>query len=178
MADKLLFLVRGQKRELVLCTFARGDTVLCQSLEYAANTRVGVLNIINGVLVVLTDRQIEVKVHLSVGLSCVEEETRAVNGNLLEKIAELDRLAGTLAHLNKLAVTHELNELHKHDVELVAVVADGVHSALHPHNVAVVVGAPNVDKSFKSAVKFILVIRDIRGKIGRVAVLADKHVVL
>ena len=40
------------------------------------------------------------------------------------------------------------------------------------------VGTPNVDKGGEAAVEFILVISDIRRKIGRIAVLTDENVVL
>ena len=43
---------------------------------------------------------------------------------------------------------------------------------------AVVVGAPYVDEGGEAAVKLVLVVGDVRREIGRVAVLADKNVVL
>ena len=137
-----------------------------------------VLNIVNGIAVVLLNRKVEVKVHLCIGFAGVEQEARAVNGYLLEQVAELDRLACTLTHFDWLAVAQEIDELHQHHGELVAVAADCVHRALHAHDVTVVVGAPDVNERREAALKFIFVISDIGGKIGRVAVFTNQHIVL
>ena len=104
-----------------------------------------VLDVVDGILTVLLDGKVKVKIHLGGGFTGVEDEARAVYGHLVEQVAELDRLTGTLTHGNDLSVADELDQLHEQDIELIAVIADGVHRALETHDMAVVIGAPDVD---------------------------------
>lgn len=87
-------------------------------------------------------------------------------------------LTGTLAHAHGLAVTHQTDELHEDDVELIGALTDGVHRALHAGDMAMVIAAPDVDEQVEAAVELILVVGDVRRKVGRVAVGADEHFVL
>ena len=176
--DQLDLLGSAEQAELLVGAGARLHAVRLKVAQNGADARVGVLDVVDGVLAVLLDRKVEVKVHLGGRLACVEDEARAVDGHLVQQIAELDRLTGTLRHGDDLSVADELDQLHQQDIELVAVVADGVHRALEAHDMTVMVGAPDVDQLLEAAVEFILVIGDIGGEVGGVAVAADQHIVL
>ena len=178
MTDQVDLLGRGELRELLGRAVARRDAVGLECAQDAADARVRVLDVVNRVLRVLLDREVEVEVEQGVGLAHVEEEAGGVDRHLVEQVAELDRLAGALAHAHDLAVAHQADELHQDDLELVRILADGVHRALHAGHVAVVVAAPDVDEQVKAAVEFVLVVGDVRREIRRVAVGADEHLVL
>ena len=115
---------------------------------------------------------------MGVRLSHIEEETRGVNRHLLKQVGKGDCLAGTLAHTNGLAVAHKLHKLHKNNVKLVSVKAEGVHSTFKTRHMAVMIRAPHVYNSVEAAFcEFVVVVGNISGEVGGVAVLADKNVV-
>ena len=178
MIDEFLFFGSCEERKLCVCTFSRRNALFCKRLEDTANSCVCVLNIINRVLIVLTYCKVKVKVHLCVSLFGVKEEPCAVNRHFVKQIAELNGLAGTLAHFYKLTVLNKLNKLHKNNIELVTVIADSVHCAFHSHNMTVMVCSPNINKSCESTVKFVLVVCNVGCKICRIAVLTNENIVL
>ena len=138
-----------------------------------------VLDVVDGVLAVLAHGEAEVEFHLRVGLG-VEEVTAGVDGNFVEQVRERNGLARALGHTHDLAVAHELNELHQHDVEAVGPVeAQRVHRALHTGHVAVVVGAPDVDDLVEMTHgELVAVVGDIAGEVGVETVGAAQNVVL
>ena len=56
-----------------------------------------------------------------------------------------------LRHLHALAALGEVDELHDHDLEALGVAAERLPGGLHPQDVAVVVGAPDVDRAVVAA---------------------------
>ena len=138
-----------------------------------------VLDIVYRVVVVGFDGLIEVEVDAAARIVHVEEEARAVDGNLLQQVGQRDGVAGALGHSHGLAVAHQVHHLHQHDVETVAGKADGVHRTLHTRHMAVVVGAPDVDGLVEAAYReLVVVVGDIGGKIGGDAVCTDENFVL
>ena len=147
--------------------------------QHRADARVGVLHIVDRVLAVVAHGQVQVKVQRGRALALVEEEPRGINGHLVQQVGQGDGLAGTLAHAHGLAVAHQVDHLHQHDVQTAAVQPDSVHRALHAGDVAVVVGTPDVDGLVKAAHgQLVVVVGNVGGKIGRDAVGADEHLVL
>ena len=138
-----------------------------------------VLDVVDGVLAVLAHGEAEVEFHLRVGLS-IEEVTAGVDGNFVEQVRERNGLARALGHTHDLAIAHELDELHQHDVETVrAVEAQRVHRTLHAGHVAVMVGAPDVDDLVEMTNgELVAVIGNVAGKVGVEAVGAAQNVVL
>jgi len=109
----------------------------------------------------------------------IEQEACAVDGHFLQQVGQGDGVAGTLGHTDRLAVPHQVDHLHQHNVQILAIQADGVHCALHAGHMAVVVCAPHVDGLGKTAgSQLIVVVGDIGGKVGGDAVGADEHLVL
>ena len=90
-----------------------------------------VLDIIQRVFAVLTDRQIHVKLQMGVRRTRVEEEACRIDRHLVQQIGQRQGLAGTLGHTDNLAVLHHADELHQDDLQTVgAVQTDGIECAL------------------------------------------------
>ena len=179
MPDYLTLLGRGEQIELLGRALGDVTALLLEFSQYAANSRVGVLAVVNGVLRVLGYCEIEVELHLRCGLAEIEEETHRVYRYLFEQVNERYRLAGTLGHTHDFTVSRQAHELHENYVEPVAVKTQRVERALHSGDMAVVVCAPDVDSPVEfSDGELVAVIGDIRREIGRVAVLADENIVL
>ena len=148
-------------------------------LEHRADAGVGVLDIVDGIFAALLHRQIQVKIEGGIWLPHIEEEPRGIDGHVIQQVGQCDGAAAALAHAVGLAVLHQPHQLHQHDIQLVPVQADGIHGALEPGDVAVVVGAPDIDDPLKAALgKFIVVIGNIGGKVGGDPVGPHQHVVL
>ena len=179
MPDYLALLGCGEQVELLGRALGDVTALLLELSQNAANSRVGVLAIVNRVLRILGDGEIEVELHLRCGLAEIEEETHRVYRYLFEQVDEGYRLAGALGHTHDFAVSRQANELHEDYVELVAVETYRVKCALHSGDMTVVVCAPDIYRPVKlSDGELVAVICDIRREIGRVAVLADEHIVL
>ena len=150
-----------------------------ECLQEAANARVRVLDIVDRVLAILAHGEAEVEFHLRVGLG-VEEVTAGVDGNFIEQVRKGDGLARALGHTHDLAVAHELDELHQHDIEAVgAVKTQRVHRALHTGHMAVMVRAPDVDDLVEMTHgELVAVVGNVAGEVGVEPVGAAQHVVL
>ena len=155
------------------------DAFAGQLAQDGADPGVGVLDIVDGVVVVGLDGLVQVEVDAAAGLVHIEEEACAVDGHFLQQVGQGDGVAGALGHPDGLAVLHQVDHLHQDHVQAAAVQADGVHGALHAGDVAVVVGAPDVDGLVKAALRqLVVVVGDVGGKVGGDAVGADQDLVL
>ena len=179
LLDERLLHVAGEQAEVDLARGGHGVALGREIFQQRADTRVGVLDIVNRVLAVLAHGKTEIELHLRLGLG-VEEVAAGVHRDLVEQIRQTDGLAGALRHADDLAVAHELHQLHQHDVQpVLAVEPQRVHRALQAGDVAVVVGAPDVDDLVEAADgEFVAVIGDVGGKVGVEPVRAAQHVVL
>ena len=139
----------------------------------------GVLHIVHRVVVVGLDGLIQVKVDAAACVVHIEQEACAVDGHLFQQVGQGDGVAGALGHADRLAVPHQVDHLHQHHVQILAMQADGVHGALHAGHMAVVVCTPDVDGLGKAAGgQLVVVVGDIGGKVGGDAVGTDQHFVL
>ena len=72
----------------------------------------------------------------------------------------------------------QVDQLGDHDLELVGIVAEGLHRGLQPRDVAVVVGAPHVDEQVEAPGELVPVVGDVGQQVGVLAVGLDEHPVL
>ncbi|MPM67235.1 hypothetical protein SDC9_114156 [bioreactor metagenome] len=155
-----------------------GDALLLQGPQNAANARVGILHVINGVVAVLAHGKVKVKQNLRAGFALVKHKARAVHRHIVQQVHQRDGLAGALAHAHLLPVFHQFHQLHQHDVQPAAGQAHRVHRAAHTGHMARVVGAPNVDGKVKPAGdQLIIMVGNVGGKIGGDAVGTHQHFV-
>ena len=179
LAGQLPLLGRGQEGEVGLLQRLGRQALGGDQLEHRADAGVGVLDIVDGIFAALLHRQVQVKIEGGIWLPHIEEEPRGIDGHVIQQVGQCDGAAAALAHAVGLAVLHQPHQLHQHDIQLVPVQADGIHGAFEPGNVAVVVGAPDIDDPLKAALgKFIVVIGNIGGKVGGDPVGPHQHVVL
>jgi len=111
----------GEQVELLGCALGEVTAQLRELSQDAANSRMGVLAVVNGVMRILGDGEIEVELNVRCGLAEIEEETLRVHRYLFEQVDKGNRLAGTLGHTHEFAVSRQAHELHEDYVELVAV---------------------------------------------------------
>ena len=65
----------------------------------------------------------------------------------------------------------QLHQLHQHDLKTLFRMAIGLHDRLHARDVAMVIGAPDVDQQIISALQLVPMIGDIGSQVGVLAVL-------
>ena len=90
------------------------SALLSQTGNEGADAGVGVLDIVHGVLAVLPHRQIQVEVQGAGRGPGVEEVPGGVHADLVQQVVQGDGLAGTLGHTHRLAVLHQVDQLHQH----------------------------------------------------------------
>ena len=123
--------------------------------------------------------KVKVKVHCRARLTHIEQKSYCVNGDFVKQIGKRDCLARSLRHPDNLAVSCKVYKLHKNNIKSALVQVKSSQNALHSCNVSVVVSTPNVNSLVKASCnKLVSVISNISGKICRIAVFTDKHVVL
>ena len=143
--------------------------------------RVRVLHVVDGVLVGLLGRQIEVDVDRLVGTAVDEVPARGVDADLVEQLVEEHDVAGALRHLRGLAAAREVNELVEQHLDAVRVVAEHPRDRRVPVRGRVVVGAEHVDRAVVATLELVDEVRDVGGAVRRRAALlgrADEHPVL
>ena len=75
-----------------------------------------------------------------------------------------------LGHRRARAALDDVDELQQRDLEPVGVAAERGDRRLHPRDVAVVVGAEDVDQAVVAALELLLVVGDVGGEVRRLAV--------
>ena len=123
-------------------------------------------------------REVEVEVDGGVVRARQQEPARGVHADLAQEVVERDEFAGALGHLGALAAPHEVHELHDQHLEVLGIAAQRLIRRLHPCHVAVVVGAPHVDLAVEAALALVLVVGDVGGEVGVLAVGAHEHPIL
>ena len=137
--------------------------------------RVRVLRVVDGVLVALRDRELEVELDGGVRRAQQVEVAHGVRSDPVDQLVEGDEAPGALRHLALLEVDH----LVKDDHQLLGVEAQRADRRLHARHVAVVVGAPHLDHAVEPALlEAAQQVAEVRGEVGRLAVGADDHAVL
>ncbi len=146
--------------------------------EDRAHAGVRVLDLVDGVLLGLVERHVEVEQELGVRLAHLEEEARDVDAHLLVQLAQRHAGARALRELDLLAVALHAHHLVQDVLGVALREAERAHSAQDARNRAVVVGALDVDHAVIAAVPLVLVVRDVREEVRRHPVAPDHHTVL
>ncbi len=154
------------------------DALLRRLTQHRADPRMGVLDVIDGVVAGLGLGQVQVEVEVLLAAAHHVEEARRILAHLLAQLAQGDELAGAGGHLQLFAAAVEDGELHQQHVQLVGIVTQSLERRLHPRHVAVVIGTPDIDDPLETAFEFVHVIGDVGGEVGGLAVLALDHPVL
>ena len=68
--------------------------------------------------------------------------------------------------------------MQQHNLQIIGIKAQCIHSSLHTGNIAMMIGAPQVDDPSKATLKLIAMVSNICGKIGRNAIVTNNNTVL
>ena len=141
---------------------ARGGQV-----EDAGVARVGVLDIIDGVFRRFPRGQLQVEFHLCGRRPRQEKVAAGVLAHFVHQFPQGDEIARALGGAHRFMAPfqgHHLGDKHR---ELLRVNAQGRHGGFHPHHMALVVGAPDVnDPVVAPALEFVVMIGDVRREVG------------
>ncbi len=110
-----------------------------------------------------------------------EVPARGVDADALDELAQEDDVAAPLRHPPLLAALDDVDELVDEHLHPVGVVAEHGRRSLQPSDVAVVVGAEDVDRPVEAALELVDEVGDVGGAVGRLAALlgrADEDAVL
>src|ERR671910_294610 len=131
---------------------------------------VRVLDVVDGVLLAPLPRQVDVDVDRLVMSARDEVPARGVHADLVHELVEEDDVAAPLGRLLRLAAFDDVDELVDQRLEPVRVVAEHRGGRLEAGNVAVVVGAEDVDQPVEAALELVPDIGHIRGVVEVAAV--------
>src|SRR6478736_5262098 len=110
-----------------------------------------VLDIENRVVAGMLDHFGKVEIERGVVLAVKHIEAHSITADLVDNLAQGDKLAGPFRHFHRLAGTQQAHQLHELHIEIRLAATDRFDSGLHTLDVAAVVGAPDVDKIEESA---------------------------
>ena len=139
---------------------------------------VGILHVIHGVFIRLPLRQVEVEIEMAVGPPHHEIVARRVPAHLVDDLPQGDELAGPRRHGHGLPLPEQAHELDKDDLQRLPLSPEGLDAGMDPWDVAVVIGAPDVDDEVEPAGVLVLMIGDVGGEVGGHVVLPHHHTVL
>ena len=145
----------------------------------AREPRVGVLDVVDRVVVALARHLGDVERERRVDRVADQRVAQRVDADEVDQLAQRDHGAGALGELQLLAVLHDLDELADEHLELLAGgVADAGGHRREPADVAVVVGAEQVDARVEAPLALVDVVGGVGREVGELAVGADEHPVL
>ena len=152
---------------------------LLERAQDAADARVRVLDVVDGVLARLLHDELEVDVEGRVVRARHHREARRVDADGLDQVVDRDDRPLALGHALLLAALEQVHELPDDELEPLGVVRrQGGEGRLHARHVAVVVGAPDVDQVLPAAVGLVAVVGDVGEEVGGLAARADQDAVL
>ena len=156
-----------------------GDAVLGSVAGNVAGAHVRVLHVVDRVVVGVLREQVQVDVDLGVHRHAHEGVARGVHAHGVDEVVEGDDRAGALGHAHGLAVLDEVDELADEDLQVLArLVAEGGAHGHHAADVAVVVGAQQVDGRVRAALALVQVVGDVAREVRGLAVGLDEDAVL
>ena len=106
------------------------------------------------------------------------EEPAGIVADLGAQLPQRHELSFALAHGNLLGAPIQTHELHQIRFQALARLTHGDETGAHARHVPVVVRAEHIDQLRKTALALVQVVSDVRGEIGRLAVLAHHDAVL
>ena len=134
------------------------------------NPGVRVLDVVDGVLLAPFARKVDVDVDRLVVSARNEVPARRVDADLVHELVEEYDVAAPLGGLLRLSALDDVDELVDQRLELLRVVAEHRGRRFQPWDIAVVVGAEDVDQPVEAAFKLVAHVRDIRGVVEVAAV--------
>ena len=136
-------------------------------VDHRADAGMGVLDVIDRVFVGLALGQIEVEIEVLVGLAQRVEEAAGIVADFRRSSRSVTNSPERGRHRGLLAIAVEHGELDQRDTcSLSAVEIERLDGAGDTRDVAVVVGAPDVDDLVETALELVQVVGDVGGEIG------------
>ena len=129
-----------------------------------------VLDVVDRVVVRVRLRQLEIEVEVLVVAAHHVEEARRVVADFVAQLAQRDELARARRHLRLLAAAIQRHELQEPDLETVPRLPHRDETRAHACQVAVMIGAQDVDQLLEAPLALAEVIGDVGGEIGSRAV--------
>ena len=129
------------------------DAPLVREAQDAGDARVSVLDVVDGVLVRLLLRKLDVELHLALRRSLEEEEPAGVRAHLFDELAERHDLTRPLGEADCLASALQRDELVDEQHERLATDAEDIGELLHERHLSLVVGSPDVDYPVEARTK-------------------------
>ena len=154
--------LRGVQRlgRLRFAQSASRDAVRAGPRQHRGDPGVRVLDVVDGVVGALAHRQVEVEVDRRVVRAREQEEARRVDADLVDQLVERHVLALALGHRRAALAADQVDELLDHSISS-GVAAERLARRPHPRDVAVVVGAPDVDQPLEAARALVLEVGDV-----------------
>ena len=137
-----------------------------------------VLHVIDGVVAGLARRHRQVELERAVVTSREEREARGVAPDLFQQLFHQHELAAALGHPHRLPLAEQRDELNDERLERLRGVAERLHRGAHARDVAVMVGAEQVDHVVDTGELHVVVERDVDGEVGQLAGAPPQHAVL
>ena len=162
----------GNRIGIGICIF--DARCLAQYRTYACMC---ILDVVDRIGRVLLLGLLDIEVNCLVGRAREHEKARGIGSDFVENLFKAHHLTRALGHANGLAITKEVDHLADDDLGLARMAKD-VTDRLDALDVAVVVGAQDVDAAVEAAVELVLVIGDVRGEVRVAAIGLDEHAVL
>ena len=156
-----------------------GDAVRGRIARDVAGAHVRILHVVDRVVVGVLREQVQVDVDLGVHGHAHERVAGGVHAHGVDQVIEGDDRAGALGHAHGLAVLHEVDELADEDLQILTrLVAEGGAHGHHAADVAVVIGAEQVDGRVRAALTLVQVVGDVAREVGGLTVRLDEDTVL
>ena len=146
--------------------------------EDPGDAGMGVLDVEDGVLRRLLRREVDVDLDRLVVPPRDEIPASRIDADLVDEVVEKDDVAAPFRHLRRLAALRQVHELVDQHLQRVARVAEHLGERLQPADVAVMVGAEDVDEPVEALRILPAHVGRIGGEIRRRAVGTDEDAVL
>ena len=137
--------------------------------QQLADASMCVLHVVHGVGRVLLLSNIDVEVNRLLGGAAQHVVARSVDADFVDELFEGDHFASTLGHTNGLAVAEEVDQLAEHNFER-AREAHGGQNGSNASDVAMMVGAPDIDQNVETTLFLPIVVRNVGREVGVVAI--------
>ena len=119
----------------------------------------------------------DIEVDGLVGRTREHQIARRVDTDLVDELLERDHLAGALGHADRHAVPEQVDHLADDDFGL-ARMAEHVSDRLNALDVAMVIGAEDVDAAVEATVELVFVVGDIGREVSVGTVCLYEHAIL
>ena len=151
--------------QIALLLLQRDRCVTAFALRITQNARnpgVRVLHVVDGVFLRPLGGEVDVDVDRLVVPARHQIPPRRVDADLVDQLVQEDHVAPALRDLLRLAALDDVHELVDQDLDALGVVAEHRRRGLEPADVAVMVGAENVDCAVEAAFQLVSHVGDIR----------------